>query len=49
MLILRDPALANTIADPNIRALVKQRFADILADEPYDYDRHGYMIVVEPG
>jgi hypothetical protein len=21
----------------------------VLAGEPYDYDRHGYMIVVEPG
>ena len=49
MLILRDPALAKRIADPDIRSLVEQRFVEILAGEPYDYDQHGYMIVVEPG
>src|ERR1019366_1611891 len=49
MLILRDPALAKRIADPDIRSLVEQRFVEILAGEPYDYDSHGYMIVVEPG
>ena len=27
----------------------KQRFAQILDGEAYDCDRHGYMIVVEPG
>ena len=49
MLILRDPAMASSIADPDIRALVEQRFAEICAGEPYDYDSHGYMIVMEPG
>ena len=49
MLILRDPAMASSIADPDIRALVEQRFVEILAGEPYDYDQHGYMIVVESG
>lgn len=49
MLILRDPALASTIADPDIRSLVEQRFVEICAGEAYDYDLHGYMIVVEPG
>jgi hypothetical protein len=48
MLILRDPALASSIADPEIRALVEQRFAEICAGELYDYDLHGYMIVVQP-
>lgn len=49
MLILRDPALASSIVDPDIRGLVEQRFAEICAGEAYDYDLHGYMIVVEPG
>ena len=49
MLVLRDPKLASSITNPDIRALVEQRFAEICAGEPYDYDRHGYMIVVEPG
>jgi len=49
MLVLNGPALANRISDPAIRALVLQRFELILAGEPYDYDSHGTMIVVEPG
>ena len=49
MLILRDPAMARSITDPDIRALVQQRFREICAGEPYDYDQHGYTIVVEPG
>lgn len=49
MLILRDPALASSIADPEIRGLVEQLFIDICDGEPYEYDLHGYMIVVEPG
>ena len=49
MLILRDPSMARSITDPDIRALVQQRFREICAGEPYDYDQHGYTIVVEPG
>ncbi|MDP1927577.1 MAG: hypothetical protein Q8K62_03600 [Thiobacillus sp.] len=49
MLILRDPALASSIVDPDVRSLVEQRFAEVCAGEAYDYDSHGYMIVVEPG
>ena len=49
MLILRGPALVSSINDPAIRALVEQRFTEIQAGEPYDYDTHGYSIVVEPG
>lgn len=49
MLILNAPALASRILDPAIRGLVNQRFSEICAGEPNDYDRHGYMIVVEPG
>ena len=49
MLILNDLALINRIADPSIRALVSYRFDQILSGESYDYDQHGYMIIVEPG
>jgi hypothetical protein len=49
MLILRGPAAANQIANPAIRSLVEQRFVQVCAGEPYDYDLHGYMVVVEPG
>lgn len=49
MIILRDPSSASGIANPTVHALVQRRFAEICADEPYREDRHGYMIVVEPG
>lgn len=49
MLVLRDPTLAKRVTDPYIRSLVEQRFEEICAGETYDYDLHGYMIVVEPG
>jgi hypothetical protein len=49
MLILRDPESAARIADVGVRQLVEQRFMQICSGEPYDVDRHGYMIVVEPG
>lgn len=49
MIILHGPSLIHCIADSSIRALVSYRFSQILSGEPYDYDQHGYMIVVEPG
>jgi hypothetical protein len=49
MIILRDPQATNQVTDPYIRDLVALRFAQVLAGEPYDYNRHGYMVVVEPG
>ena len=49
MLVLRDPALTSQIRNPQIRALVSLRFSQVLNGEPYDYDRHGYLVVVEPG
>jgi hypothetical protein len=49
MLILRGPELAPRLADPGIRQLIEERFAQICNGEPYDYDLHGYIIVVEPG
>ena len=49
MIVLRDPATTSQIADPYIHELVSLRWSQVLAGEPYDYDRHGYMVVVEPG
>ena len=49
MLVLRSPDDASRIADPEIRNLVKLRFAQVCSGETYDPDRHGYMLVVEPG
>ncbi len=49
MLILRDPAVTSQVTDPSIHELVSLRFRQILAGEPYDYDRHGYMVIVESG
>lgn len=49
MLILRGPDAASRMGDPELRSLIQERFLQVLAGEPYDYDRHGYMIVVEPG
>lgn len=48
MLIINDPSLVGRIPDPVIRELVHRRFSEICGVEPYDYDTHGYMIVVEP-
>lgn len=49
MIIIRDPTLANTINNTSIRSLVTTRFSQIMSGEPYDYNQHGYMIVVEEG
>ena len=49
MIILHGPSLIHSITDPDIRNLVSQRYSQILSGEPYNYDQHGYMIVVEPG
>ena len=49
MIIIRDPTLTSTINDQGIRNLAITRFAQVLMGEPYDYNQHGYMIVVEEG
>lgn len=49
MLVLRDPSVASSITDNDIRELVEQRFEDICDGEAYEVDVHGFMIVVEPG
>ena len=49
MLIVTSPQATLRIADPDVRRLVWTRFNQITDGEAYDYDRHGEMIVVEPG
>jgi len=49
VLVLRSPDEAARIADPEIRNLVKLRFAQVCSGETYDPDRHGYVLVVELG
>lgn len=49
MLTLRTPTAAKSIANPDLRLLVEQRFVEMSAGEPFDADHHGYMIVFEPG
>ena len=46
MLVLRDPSVASSITDNDIRELVEQRFEDICDGEAYEVDLHGFMIVV---
>ena len=49
MIVLRDPQTVGKVTDPYIRELASLRFAQVMAGEPYDDERHGYMIVVELG
>lgn len=49
MIVLRNPQAVMQIDDPYIHELVSLRFAQVMAGEPFDYDWHGYMVVVEVG
>ena len=49
MLVLRDPDLSSRIEDRDLRQLIEQRFVDMSADDDYDPDLNGYMVVVEVG
>ena len=53
MLTLRNPALASTIADPDLRNIVEQRFADMCNEDDPDLENDPepdlLVIVVEPG
>ena len=48
MLILRDPDAIACITDAEVRELVQQRFMDLSAEDEYDPDINGYLIIVEP-
>ena len=49
MLILNDPDLSSSIEDRDLRQFVEQRFIDMSADDDYDPDLNGYIVVVEAG
>jgi hypothetical protein len=49
MIILRDPQQLTQVAQPEIKAFLQERFHDICSPEPYDPDKHGFFIMVEPG
>ena len=49
MRLLRDPAEAEQLAEPALRALLAQRFCDLAQGEPYNPDICGYFVLVEPG
>jgi hypothetical protein len=49
MIPIRGPTDSSLVTDPDVRRLVQRRFDQICDGEVYDYDRHGELIVVEPG
>lgn len=49
MLVIRDPAEAASVADPELRYLIQKTVLDLSEDYPYDPDELGYFLIVEPG
>lgn len=49
MLRLHDPSSLDRVADPDLRRLIELRFSQVLDGEPYDPERHGEWLLVEPG
>ena len=49
MLVIRDPADAANVADPELRHLIQKTVRDLSEDYPYDPDELGYFLVVQPG
>ncbi len=50
MLVIRDPADATSIADPDLRAFVQKIIADLSDDyDLYDPEELGYFVIVQPG
>lgn len=49
MKIIRDPADACTITDPELRQLVEATIQGLSEDAPYDPEELGYFVIVEPG
>jgi hypothetical protein len=49
MLVVRGPALAVPVDDPNVRRLIERRLFEICNGGIYDPELHGEVIVAEPG
>lgn len=49
MIVLRDPSDLAKVSDKAIAQLLKQRFAEISNNGPFDPDIHGYFVVVQAG
>lgn len=49
MLVIRDPAEADRVADPELRHLIQKTVRDLSEDYPYDPDELGYFLIVQPG
>ena len=49
MLTLRELASVAAIADPVIRRLIEQRFAELSQAGEFDSARMGYFVLIEPG
>lgn len=49
MIRIRGPDQVGRIEDPSLAQLVARRIAEIQGGEPYDPEKHGELIVVEPG
>jgi hypothetical protein len=49
MIVVSDPASVDRIVHPGVRSLVRLRIDQVRAGEPFDSERHGRMIVAEPG
>lgn len=49
MQVIRDPADATSIADPELQTLVQKTIAALSEDYPYDPDVLGYFLIVQPG
>lgn len=49
MQVIRDPADAATITDPELCELIEKTIRDLSEDYPYDPDELGYFLIVQPG
>lgn len=49
MLVIRDPADAASVVDPELRQLIEKTVQDLSEDHPYDPDELGYFLIVQPG
>lgn len=49
MLLISDPDDLSTVIQPEIIALLAQRFQQLFEPEPYDPQTHGYFVLIQPG